>query len=97
MMPSQEAGMPSGDSRSRGARVARLLILGVVGAVVLLLAFMNLTPGHFDFADTDGCACLASYTTQPSQAACEPTRDLHCDQLWISRLLVYLAYLDFNE
>jgi|DewCreStandDraft_4_1066084.scaffolds.fasta_scaffold00003_120 hypothetical protein len=96
-MLSQEFNLPAGDGPSRGAKVARLFILGVVGAVVLLLAFMNLTPGHFDFADMDGCACLASYTTYPSQASCEPTRSLHCDQLWVSRLLVYVAYLDFNK
>ena len=89
--------MQPGKIRRRHMMIARLIFLAVVSAMVLLLAFLNLTPGHFGFADSDGCACLASYTTQPPQAACEPTRSLHCDQLWMSRLLVTVSYLDFNE
>jgi hypothetical protein len=69
----------------------------LMGTIVLVLALMNLTPGHFAFPDDDGCACFASYTTHPTNADCETTRAIHCDQLWLGRLLVYLSYLDFNK
>lgn len=89
--------MRQGYSQYRHLTVTRIIGLVVGGALVLALALMNLTPGHFGFPDTDGCACFVSYTTQPSDVACEPTRPLYCDQLWLGRLLVYLSHLDFNK
>jgi hypothetical protein len=89
--------MRQGCARCRQSTVARIIGLVVGAVLVLLLALMNLTAGHFGFPDTDGCACFVSYTTQPSNAACEPTRPLHCDQLWLWRLLVYLSHLDLNK
>ena len=89
--------MEQGRSQHRHWAVARIMGLVVGGALVLALVLMNLTPGHFGFADTDGCACVASYTTQPSSAACEATRPRHCDQLWLSSLMVYLSYLDLRR
>jgi hypothetical protein len=77
--------------------VMRIIGLVVGGAMIVTLALVNLTPGHFGFPDTDGCSCIVSYTTQPSIADCEITRPLHCDQLWLGRLLAYLSHLDFNK
>jgi hypothetical protein len=89
--------MGQGHSQHRHSTVTRIIGLAIGGALILALALMNLTAGHFGFADTDGCACFVSYTPQPSNAACEPTRPQHCDQLWLGRLLVYLSHLDFNK
>jgi hypothetical protein len=63
----------------------------------MALMLMNLTPGRLGFADTDGCACTASYTTAPSSASCEAGRPRHCDNLWLDRLIVGLSRLDLNK
>jgi hypothetical protein len=76
-------------NRVKAAHIIALVLLGI-------LAWMNLTSGHFDFPDEDGCACFADYTTQLADPTCEVTRPIHCDDLWLSRIVYYLSYLDFN-
>jgi len=75
----------------------RIIALVVVGALVIPLALMNLTPGHFGFPDNDPCTCLVAYTTHPSLPACEETRAIQCDGLWTQQLLASLSHLDFNK
>jgi hypothetical protein len=77
-------------------KAAQILALVLLGIVVLMLAWMNNTLGHFGFPDEDGCACYVSYTTQLADPACEVTRPIHCEQLLLSRMISYLSYLDFN-
>jgi hypothetical protein len=61
--------------------------------LVLMVVFLNTTPGRFGYADADGCACRVTYTTQPSQAACEAARGQQCD--WrADRLLLLVSPLD---
>lgn len=74
-----------------------IITLVLIGSFLILLALMNLTPGHFGFPDNDGCACFVAYTTHPSLAACEETRPIHCDGLWSQQLLARLSSLDFNK
>jgi hypothetical protein len=80
----------------------RLAAVGIIAVVVIcafviLLAVMNLTPGHFGFPDDDGCACFVAYTTFPSLPACEQTRPIHCDYLWTQQLVAQLSRLDLTK
>ena len=93
----REAGMKQATTRNKRYAALRIIALVVIGSFLITVAIMNLTPGHLGFADTDGCACLVTYTTHPSLAACERTRPVHCDGLWIDQLLVYLSHLDLNK
>ena len=75
----------------------RIIALVVIASFFFAVAFMNVTPGHLGFPDSDGCACFVAYTTHPSLPACERTRAIHCDGLWSQQLLAYLSHLDFNK
>ena len=99
MLPTVEGAIAMGQdyNRHRHLRTARAVGFMVGGVLVVALILMNLTPGHFGFADTDGCACTASYTTVPSSTSCEASRPQHCDILWLDRLIAGLARLDLNK
>jgi hypothetical protein len=89
--------MKQGTTRNNRHAALPIIALVVIGSFVVPLAFMNLTPGHFGFPDTDGCACFVAYTKHPSLPACEGTRPIHCDGLWTQQLLACLSFLDFNK
>jgi hypothetical protein len=84
-------------TRNKRHAASRIITLIVIGLLVIPIAVMNLTPGHFGFPDTDGCACFVAYTRHPSLSACERTRPIHCDGLWVQQLLASLSHLDFNK
>jgi hypothetical protein len=87
--------MKQATTTNKSHAASRIITLIVIGSFVIPLALMNLTPGHFGFPDNDGCACFVTYTTHPSLPACERTRPIHCDGLWIQQLLAYV--FDFNK
>ncbi|NIQ78467.1 MAG: hypothetical protein GTN93_10315 [Anaerolineae bacterium] len=82
-------------NKSRGA--LGIIALVLIGSFVIPLVVMNLTPGHVGFPDNVGCACFVAYTTSPSLPACEGTRPLHCDGLWIQQLLAHLSRFDLTQ
>lgn len=84
-------------SRNKRYAALRIIALVAIGSFFVTVAIMNLTPGHFGFPDTDGCSCFVTYTTDPSLTACDRTRPIHCDGLWIQQLLLYLSHLDLNK
>lgn len=75
----------------------RIIALLAIGSFFVTFAIMNLTPGHFGFPDADGCSCLVAYTTAPSLTACDRTRPIQCDGLWIQQLFLYLSHFDLNQ
>jgi hypothetical protein len=72
--------------------VVAALALGCLASVVL---FINATPGHFQYADRDGCACVVSYTTHSSQPHCAVSRSQQCDAR-PDQFLLLVATVDFN-
>jgi hypothetical protein len=70
-----------------GRAVAVLLLSMVIG--------MNATPGNFGYLDTDGCACLVSYTTSQAQPTCAASRAQQCG-FRLDQLLLFLSAVDFT-
>ena len=89
--------MKQAETRNKRRAALGSTALVLIGSFVIPLAVMNLTPGHLGFPDNDGCACFVAYTTHPSLPACERTRPIHCDGLWIQQLLASLSHLDSNK
>jgi hypothetical protein len=89
-------GRRSGSGSHTGAPSRFLVWIAAAGAGLLLVisAVMNLTPGHFGYADRDGCTCIMAYTVYPSVAACDRMRTQQCDGSLMAPVLLYLARLD---
>ena len=77
--------------------VFRAILSVLLGLVLLAVVAMNVTPGHFGYADDDGCSCVMSYTYQEARPPCEQSRLSQCDHIGVEYLLVLLARLDFNR
>jgi len=74
----------------------RRVFLGVCAILLLAIILLNATPGHFGYADTDGCVCAVTYTTEPSQASCTRVRRGQCD-FRLDDLLKVFSFVDFNR
>ena len=74
----------------------RLIVLGVCAVLLLAIIVVNATPGHFDYPDTDGCACFVTYTTHPSRPSCTQLRSQQCD-FPLNGLLMFFSFVDFNR
>ena len=75
---------------------ARRIVLGVCAVLLLAIIVVNATPGHFDYPDTDGCACFVTYTTYPSRSSCAQLRLGQCD-FQLNHLLMFFSFVDFNR
>src|SRR5687768_13249360 len=75
---------------------ARRIVLGVCAVLLLLIILVNATPGHFDYPDTDGCACFVTYTSQTSRSSCNQSRPGQCD-FQFNQLLMLFSFVDFNR
>ena len=75
---------------------ARRIVLGVCAVLLLVIIILNATPGHFDYPDTDGCACFVTYTTHPSRSSCSQLRQQQCD-FQLNHLLRFFSFVDFNR
>jgi hypothetical protein len=75
---------------------ARRIVLGVCAVLFLLIIVVNATPGHFDYPDTDGCACFVTYTTKPSRPNCAQSRLGQCD-FQLKNPLMFFSFVDFNR
>jgi hypothetical protein len=95
--PPREEGRMQTTTRRKRYLALRIVALVLIGGLFVTVAAMNLTPGHFGFPDSDGCACFVAYTTHPSLPECEGTRPIFCDGLWIQQPLLYLSHLDLNK
>ena len=76
--------------------LARRIVLGVCAVLLLSIIVVNATPGHFDFPDTDGCACFVTYTTHLSRPSCTQSRLGQCD-FQLNHLLMFFSFVDFNR
>ena len=75
---------------------ARRIVLGVCVVLLLSIIVVNATPGHFDYPDTDGCACFVTYTTHPSRSSCTQSRLQQCD-FQLNDILMFFSFVDFNR
>jgi hypothetical protein len=75
---------------------AQRIVLGLCAVLLLSIIVLNATPGHFDYSDTDGCACLVTYTTHPSRPSCTQSRLGQCD-FQPNHLLMFISFVDFNR
>lgn len=75
---------------------ARRIVIGLCVVLLLSIVVVNATPGHFDYPDTDGCACFVTYTTDYSQASCTHSRRGQCD-FQLNDLLIFFSFVDFNR
>jgi hypothetical protein len=75
---------------------ARRIVLAVCAVLLLAIIVVNATPGHFDYPDTDGCACFVTYTTHPSRASCAQLRPGQC-HFQLNDLLIFFSFVDFNR
>lgn len=73
-----------------------ILLLVLVSIVLIFIAFLNLTPGQFGYADNDGCACTVSYNTSTQMESCNSSRANQCD-FTLDKPLLLFNFLDFNR
>ena len=69
--------------------------------LMIPLVWMNVTPGHFQYGDTDGCACVVAYTTAKPTLACEQSRltQSQCERITLlgNELFLFFSWFDFNK
>jgi hypothetical protein len=81
-------------------KLIKKISLALVGAIVVLLAYMNLTPGHFQYS----CTCNAEYITNEMvearkisvcrlAGACAPNNINNT----IGNILIFLSKLDLYK
>ncbi len=70
----------------------------IIALFLLLIGWMNLTPGSFKYAPIDGCACFSSYSTISINLKCEEARKRMCEgPMFFDDFLILLSYLDFYK
>jgi hypothetical protein len=94
---SQERTRPTGDHETFRLSPTWIFASGVLILLLIPVILMNATPGHFGYRDIDRvCTCYVTYTTDPSLASCDTTRQRNCD-FRFDQLLLVLSPLDFNR
>ncbi len=74
------------------------ILVVVLATIMIPLIWMNATPGHFQYDDSNGCACNVAYATTLPQASCNQSRPIQCDKGNLkNKLLSLFSWFDFNK